>query len=56
MFAGTLIGLLPVYGGLRIARVPKLPARILAVAIYLAWVALVVFDLSPWPVHDFTKR
>ncbi|MEJ8640626.1 hypothetical protein WKI68_02565 [Streptomyces sp. MS1.HAVA.3] len=50
---GTVMCLPLLYGELRLARMPKLPARILAVLLHAAWSVLLLLDRLPWPAPDF---
>ncbi|WP_327388273.1 MULTISPECIES: hypothetical protein [unclassified Streptomyces] len=53
---GTVLCLPLLYGALRIARLPKVPARILAVLLHTAWSVLLLLDRLPWPAPDFGSR
>ncbi|MBT2539770.1 hypothetical protein J7E99_03380 [Streptomyces sp. ISL-44] len=51
----TLLGLPLLYGSLRLMKMPKLPARILAVLLHATWSVLLLFDRLPWPAPDFSR-
>ncbi|WP_327260796.1 hypothetical protein OG444_04150 [Streptomyces sp. NBC_01232] len=59
-FADPVVGipfcLAPLYGGLRLVRMPNTPAWILAAAIHLTWSVLLLFDLFPWTAPSFGTR
>ncbi|MCX5016649.1 hypothetical protein OG765_37645 [Streptomyces sp. NBC_00555] len=52
---GTFLGLPLLYGSLRLMKMPKLPARILAVLLHATWSVLLLFDRLPWPAPDFSR-
>ncbi|WP_328741318.1 hypothetical protein OHA91_39400 (plasmid) [Streptomyces erythrochromogenes] len=48
--------LAPMYGGLRLMKVPAKPAAIVAAVIYLTWSVLLLFDLFPWTAPHFGTK
>ncbi|MFJ3516686.1 hypothetical protein [Streptomyces sp. NPDC090131] len=53
---GIPLCLAPLYGGLRLVRMPNTPAWILAAAIHLTWSVLLLFDLFPWTAPSFGTK
>lgn len=52
----TVLCLPLLYGSLRLARIPKRAASILAVMFHAAWSVLVLLDRLPWPAPDFGTK
>ncbi|WP_331747140.1 hypothetical protein OG365_39840 (plasmid) [Streptomyces sp. NBC_00853] len=56
VFVGTAFYLPPLYGGLRLMKIPNKPAWILAAGIHLTWSVLLLFDLFPWTAPSFGSK
>ncbi|MGW2995384.1 hypothetical protein ACWDA9_27750 [Streptomyces sp. NPDC001193] len=56
IFLATLMGLPVLYGTLRAATVPKLPARIAAPVMHVTWSVLLILDLLPWSPTNLSSK
>ncbi|WP_328959763.1 hypothetical protein [Streptomyces virginiae] len=56
VFVGIVFYLPPLYGGLRLMKIPNKPAWILAAGIHLTWSVLLLFDLFPWTALSFGTK
>ncbi|MFJ9597991.1 hypothetical protein ACIRS3_35255 [Streptomyces virginiae] len=55
-FVAIVFCLAPMYGGLRLMKVPAKPAAIVAAVLYLTWSVLLLFDLFPWTAPHFGTK
>ncbi|MFB6823353.1 hypothetical protein ACFCXA_17405 [Streptomyces virginiae] len=55
-FVGIVFYLPPLYGGLRLLKIPNRPAWILAAGIHLTWSVLLLLDLFPWTAPHFGTK